>query len=414
MKKKHLALVTIFFLLALAVAVCFPEIKRLYAALYLFDEASIAQNFRSIDALFSRTTVHRAGEVYELKKTEWTLPDAFVYQGATFDTDKFISDTMTTGLIVLQEDTIYFEDYYLGNSRESKCISWSVAKSFLSALYGIALDEGKVTSIEDPITRYVPELIGSGYDGVRIKDALQMSSGVMFDEDYADFFSDINRMGRILALGGSLDDFVASIKPDREPGTYNKYISTDTQALAMILVRVYGKSLSALLEEKLWSKLGMLSDAYYIADTDGMELALGGLNCTLQDYARFGLLYLNEGNWNGQQLVPKDWVRASVTPDAPHLMPGENPASDDTWGYAYQWWIPEESDGDYLAVGIYNQFIWVYPKKRIVIAKTSAYANYTNDYESEPRTVAFFRAIADALPEPKENSPASSSNTGEE
>ena len=146
--------------------------------------------------------------------------------------------------------------------------------------------------------------------------------------------------------------------------------------------------------------IGMESDAYWLIDRTGMELAFGGLNAVLRDYARLGQLYLNEGRWAGEQVVPRAWVLASVMPDAPHLQPG-NPNSSWVLGYGYQWWIPQQPDGDYLAIGIYNQFIYVDPKRKIVIAKSSAYPGYNMDGpDKELETIAVFRTIAGHLATP--------------
>ncbi|MEN6423228.1 MAG: serine hydrolase, partial [Smithella sp.] len=235
----------------------------------------------------------------------------------------------------------------------------------------------------------------SGYNGVSIKNVLQMSSGVRFNEDYGDFNSDINRMGRYFALNMPLADFVASLKAERKPGTFHHYVSMDTQVLGMILRAATGKTLSEYTEEKLWKPLGMESDAYWLIDSSGMEAAFGGLNVTLRDYARFGRLYLKNGNWNGKQIIPEAWCKASVTPDAPHLMPGKRSNASWVLGYGYQWWIPENPDGDYLAFGIYGQAIYVYPRYNIVIAKTSAYSDYNKDGEDmEIESIEVFRTIA--------------------
>lgn len=370
------------------------EINRLHFVLTLYDESVIVDNFRDMDKAFPRGDVRASGTPSEFARADGDLPETFTYEGEEYSVKQFLGRTWTTGLVVIKDDTIRYEEYYRGNTEDSLCISWSVAKSFLSALIGIAIDEGHIDSVDDQLTKYAPELAGSGYDGVTLKQALQMSAGIYFNEDYGDFNSDINKLGRILAIGGSLDEFVASMTREREPGTYNKYTSTDTQAVAMALVRATGTPLPQLLEEKIWKPVGMESDAFYLLDTEYVALALGGLNATLRDYARFGSIYLHEGQWNGKQIVPKEWVKESTTPDAPHLMPGDNPMSTERMGYAYQWWIPVEPDGEFLAVGIYNQFIYIYPKKNIVIAKTSAYADYTNDPASEYQTVEMFRAIA--------------------
>lgn len=163
--------------------------------------------------------------------------------------------------------------------------------------------------------------------------------------------------------------------------------------LGILLQAATGRTLTSYLEEKIWQEIGMESDAYWLVDSKGRELAFGGLNAVLRDYARFGLLYLNQGTWEGEQIVPAEWVRASVTPDAPHLQPGDNPASSSLLGYGFQWWIPQQPEGDFLGIGVYNQFLYVHPTHKIVIAKSSAYPYYNQGDQKELETIAAFRAI---------------------
>ncbi len=371
------------------------RIMRLYRVVTLFDAEKVVENFRSMGETLDSRVIHRGGDVFEFQRAEKALPETYVFKGVAKNVSSFLEHTGTTGLVVVKDDTILYEKYSLGNTETSKAISWSVAKSFVSALFGIAMQEGHIKNIGEPVTNYVPLLKVSGYNDVPIKHVLQMSSGVRFNEDYADFNSDINRMGRAFALKTPLDDFVASLQTERKSGAYNHYVSMDTQVLGMIVREATGKTLSAYAEEKLWKPLGMESDALWLIDSAGMEAAFGGLNAVLRDYARFGRLYLNNGNWNGRQVVPASWVKASVTPDAPHLMPGKRASSGWVLGYGYQWWIPEKQDGDFLAIGIYGQFIYVYPRHRVVIAKTSAYADYNKDGDDmEIESIEMFRAIA--------------------
>jgi hypothetical protein len=297
-------------------------------------------------------------------------------------------------MIILKDNKIAFEEYWLGNNGNTKTVSWSVAKSMISALIGIAIDEGLIKGVYDPVTDYVPFLKGTGYGNVPIKHVLQMSSGIGFNEDYGDFNSDINRLGRMLALNTPIDEFVASLKNIREPGTYNQYVSMDTQVLSMVLREATGQTITEYMEEKLWKKIGTESDGYWLIDNKGVEIVFGCFNAVLRDYARFGLLYLNEGQWNGETVVPADWVKASVAPDAPHLQPGNNPLSFWVLGYGYQWWVPENPEGDFLAVGVAGQYIYVHPAHRLVIAKTSAYGDYKIDGRDKIlQTIAMFRAI---------------------
>ncbi len=394
--KKGLIALGIFLIIAVGAGIYnFSTIQRLYRTMTLFDAPVITENFRSMGNKFSSRTIHKGDNVFQFKRKDSKLPEKFVYNGEEKSVTGFFERYGTTGLIVIKDDTILFEKYYLGNTETSKAISWSVAKSFVSALFGIAIAEGKIKDINQPVNDYVPSLAVSGYNGVRIKDVLQMSSGIRFNEDYGDFHSDINRMGRSFALNTPLEEFIISLKQDKAPGKFNHYVSMDTQVLGMIISSATGKNLSEYAEEKLWKPLGMESDALWMIDSAGMEAAFGGLNVVLRDYARFGRLYLNNGKWGERQIVPSSWVKASVTPDAPHLMSGKRESSTSTMGYGYQWWIPEKPEGDYLAIGIYGQAIYINPAQNIVIARTSAYADYNKDGDAmEMESIEAFRAIA--------------------
>jgi CubicO group peptidase (beta-lactamase class C family) len=377
------------------------KIARLAFAQNLFSGANQVEAFRRFPELFPGHLVQRAQQPYQLVAgPAFTLPKFFDNAGFMQNSAGFLSSTDTTGLLVVKDDRVVYEHYWLGNSAATLWPAWSVSKSFTSALIGIAVQSGAIASIEEPLTRYLPELRGSAYDGVRIKDALQMSSGARWSEDYGDYNSDINRFGRSFALGGSLDAFVATLPRQLPPGTFNRYNTMDAQVLGMLLRRVSGRSQAQYLQEQLWWPLGMENDAYWIADDAGAEFAAGGLCASLRDFAKLGQLYLHQGNWNGVQILPASWVSASVTPDAAYLVPGKRDSSDSSWGYGYLWWLPDAS-GAFAAVGIYNQFIYVNPSQHLVIAKTSANHRYghpdnaANDREDEH--IAFFQTLAKAL-----------------
>jgi len=181
----------------------------------------------------------------------------------------------------------------------------------------------------------------------------------------------------------------------KKPGTWHHYVSMDTQVLGMIIREATGRTISNYMEEKLWKPAGMEAEAYWLIDSAGMETVFGGLNAVLRDYTRFGRLFLNKGKQNGNQIVPEKWVAESTTPDGDHLKPGKNQASTTTLGYGYQWWIPENPDGDYLAIGIYGQAIYVYPKYNIVIARNGAMVDYNSKGDDmEFESIKIYRAIA--------------------
>lgn len=373
-----------------------------YQKLKPFQEFSnpetVTENFRSAYDDFGGTVIKASTEPLPFaRRDDLTLPETYMFNGQERRLNDLLERTFTTGFLVAIDDTIVSENYYQGEAENDRHIMFSVSKSFVSALLGIALEEGKFDSIEDPITKYLPELNGTGYDGVRIKDILQMSSGVYFNEDYSDPFSDVNRMGLTVATGGSLDEFATGLGRKWEPGTYNNYVSVDTHVLGMLLTRVTGMSLSDYLQRKIWRPLGMEYDAYWLTDGEGMEMAMGGMNVALRDMARMGRLYLNGGAIDGNRIVPEAWVRASVTPDAPHVMPRAGDAlSSNPFGYGYQWWVPIDPHGDFYAAGIYYQYIYVDPTSGVIIAKTSADQKFNdpNEPRKKDEQAAAFQAIS--------------------
>ena len=381
-------------------AIFHTEVRQLYNTVRLFDADIIVENFSHMDAVAPIKTLKATNNVRPLIPAPQPLPETFTYKGETRNLQDWLTDSSATALVVIQDDNLVFEDYFQGTQATDKRISWSMAKSFLSALFGIAVSEGKISDLNAPVTDYVPSLKGSGYDGVSIKNVLQMSSGVYFNEDYGDFNSDINRFGRVMALGGSFDDFAASLNqdPKHEQGTFMHYVSIDTHVIGMVLRAATGKTIMEYFQEKLWNKLGTEEDAFYITDTTGEPMVLGGLNMLSRDYGRMGMLYRDGGVYNGEQIVPAKWIEDSITPDAPHLMPGKRDTANTNFGYGYQWWLPENPDQEFLAIGIYGQYIFIDRKTNTVIVKNSADRGFMdNGYESKDIAVAAFRAIAQSL-----------------
>ena len=363
----------------------------------LFSGAEQYENFNRLHTLFPTHTLEAAHNPFIFPLgNEIALPDIYSFDGKNHSSENFLTDTRTVALLVIKDGQIRYENYWLTGGQDVTWMSMSVGKSFVSALVGIAIDEGLIDSVETPITDYVPELRNSAYDNVRIKDVLQMSSGASWNEDYSDPDSDIMRYGAVMARGSSFDKFTASLTRAREPGTYNYYNSTDTQALGMLLARATDMSLSEYAQIKLWEPLGMEKNAYWITDNFGVEMAAGGLQAVARDYAKLGQLYLQQGQWQGKQIVSASWVKDSLTADAPHLMAAAHPEFPVSYGY--QWWLPVSTEDEFAAIGVYNQFIFVNPKRNLVIVKLSANPRYglTNDEASyrELETFEFFRSIA--------------------
>ena len=389
-------------LIVLSVVVCWivleDRIQRVRMAASLFTGVEQVHNFPRLHEMFPTAELPAASSPWRFPRaTTRPLPLAFDYREGPVDVQTFLEETDTAALLVLDEGSIVFEEYWLTGGIDVTWLSMSVAKSFISALVGIALNEGAFESVDVPVSDLVPSLVGSAYEYVAIRDILQMSSGARWNEDYSDPQSDINRFGRIFALGGSINEFAASLTNELPPGTFNRYNSTDTQVLGMLLVETTGQSITEYMRDKLWLPLGAESHAYWLLDGEGMEMAFGGLNATARDYAKLGELYRLGGAREGVQIVPEAWIEASLRTDAAHLVAGENPASDNELGYGYQWWIPEGDRGEFLAIGVYNQFVYVDPTAGVVITKLSANSDYgtTTDESSyrEFETIELFRAI---------------------
>jgi CubicO group peptidase (beta-lactamase class C family) len=329
------------------------------------------------------------------------IPSTYDFAGQTRSTEDFLRDTDTSALLVLVDGEIRHERYLLNGGASVTWLSMSVAKSFVSCLVGIAVDEGLISSIDEPISDHVPVEKGSAYDGVSIRTVLHMSSGARWNEDYNDRRSDIHQMSRaMLGLGGGLDGFVARMTREAPPETVCRYNSGETQVLGALLRRATGRNVADYMHEKLVEPLGFESPGYWVTDMRGTEMSYGGLNLTARDFARLGELYRNGGTWHGRRIVSEEWVRASTRVDNPIREPGQpivggHPID---LGYGFQWWIPAGGRGDFSALGVYNQLVYVDPTNGVIVVKLSANRHYgTADSEATNRdleNVALVRAIA--------------------
>ncbi len=371
----------------------------------LFSGEPQYENFARIQHLLPVLPLHPAAQPFEFPAgVPIDLPLQYDHHGTPKLLQALLDITHTSALLVLQDGAVGFERYWLTGGREVQWMSMSVAKSFVSALVGIACSEGHIASIEDPISQYVPLLAGTAYDGVRIRHVLQMSSGARWNEDYTDPASEIARMGAASAPGGSFDAFMQTMERETTPGTLCQYDSADTQALGMLVAAATGRSLTAYMQEKLCEPLGMASPGYWVADSQGREMAFAGLLLSARDFARIGELYRNGGRWQGRQVVPADYVAASVRFDAPHLAPGQPLVGGHAFpfGYGYQWWLPAGDDGEFSAIGVYNQFVYVDPSRGVVIVKLSANPAYGTSHEDadnkDEENILALRAIARQFP----------------
>ncbi len=359
------------------------ELQRLLAVNSLFSEEKIVENFSNMDAAFLTTPLSRGdGPTSELAYgAELELPEGM---------ENWIEDRAVTSLLIMKDGKIRFEEYYLGTGPDDRRISWSIAKSYLSALFGILMNEGAIASLDDPVVQYAPKLKGSAYETATIRNVLNMASGVTFDEDYLDFNSDINRMGRVVALGGELDEFAAALQDSfAEPGETWQYVSIDTHVIGMVIRGATGRGVAELLMGKIIGPLGLEHDGYYITDGTGVAFALGGLNFTTRDYARFGQMILQDGKYGENQIVPAGWIADSTAASAP-TQPGKI-------GYGYQWWIPVGAhDGEFMGRGIYGQYLYFDQPKGVLIVTTGADRKFREPGVNE-NNIEMFRKVAERL-----------------
>lgn len=309
--------------------------------------------------------------------------------------DDYLARNRTTGLLVMQGDTILLERYQYGRTPEHRLTSFSVAKTFVAMLVGIAVGEGKIASIDDLAEKYVPELKGSSYGQTPIRHLLSMSSGVRFTEDYYKE-SDITLLGRNV-LGGQSPGGPAALAPwrDRErevpAGTRYHYASSETHVLGLVLRGATGRTLSEYLSEKIWKPMGAEAEAYWNIDRAGYEAAYAFLNATLRDYARFGMLLANDGLLDGRQIIPRDWVIAATSLAGPHTGFGRVV---NYFGYGYQTWILPSGERRFQANGFRGQVIFVDAKNKTVIVHTGVRDGRDPGYREQ---TSLMNSIADQL-----------------
>lgn len=364
-----------------------------WTMLRLFHADVRAENFRYMERIFPARELPASTTPFIFPQRATALPATYHFNGSTLAVADFLARSQTTGLFILRNGVVIHEQYRLGATPDSRFTGWSIAKSVVATLIGIALKDGAIHSLDDTVSDYVPEYAGSAWAQVTIRDLLRMASGIDFDERYDTQFSDIQRIfQRAFLLNIPLDESVRAYpaNPDEQPpGSRFHYISINTQVLANVLRHATGKRLVDYAQEKLWQPLGMQDGALWNLDgDDGTEISYCCLNTTLRDYARLGQLYLQQGQWHGVQLLPADWVRESTRRSEAWLQAG---VAAPERGYGYHWWVPPAADGEYFANGIWGQTIWVDEPRQVVIVKTSI----DPDFQAHTaETIALMRGLS--------------------
>lgn len=337
----------------------------------LFPDVQV-NTFRNIDRLFSIRTVSHGSKVYPLPASDRPLENfKFTSNGKDYDLYDYVSLNRVSGLLVLKDGKIAFENYQLGNNEQTRWMSMSVVKSITATLIGAAIKDGHIKSIDDPVTKYLPELAGSAYDGVSVRNLLQMASGVKWNEAYTDPKSDRRRMLEVqnAQTPGGVLKLMAELPRAAEPGTRWNYSTGETHVAGALVRAAVGKPVAEYLSDKIWSKFGMESDAtWWLESPYGLEVGGSGLSATLRDYGRFGLFLLGGGKAGNEQVLPEGWVKEAGSPKM---------VGDKLVNYGYMLWpIPNAAgtinEGAFEARGIFGQHIYMNPRENVVIVVWSA------------------------------------------
>jgi CubicO group peptidase (beta-lactamase class C family) len=333
--------------------------------------------YRNIESVYKVGTVKRGDKVHALRKAPRQIDFTFEYDGKTWTVDDYMKAYNVSGVVVLKDGKIVLERYGLGRKPEDRWTSFSVAKSVTSTLVGAAIRDGKIKSLSSPVTDYIPELQGSGYDGVTVRQLLMMSSGVKWNEDYADPKSDVANSVTLPLEPGSnpLVRYMSRLPRAHEPGSFFNYNTGETDLVGILVSNAVGKSLSEYASEKLWKPYGMERDAIWVLDPAGHERGGCCMSITLRDYARVGQFILDGGKAGGKQILPANWTMEATTPQ---ITNGTRER-----GYGYFWWMPD--NGAYEARGIFGQSITTFRDDRIIVVINAAWPAATGKELSAAR-----------------------------
>lgn len=289
------------------------------------------------------------------------------------------------GIVILQDGKVRFERYGLGFDAKGRWTSFSVAKSFTSTLVGAAIKDGRIKSLDDMVSRYIPGLRGSAYDDVTVRQLLTMSSGVRWNEDYEDPQADVARFNNAAPEPGmdATVSYLRKLPRAHPPGSVWHYNTGETNLIGVLVSSAVGKPLSRYLEDKIWKPAGMEQQGTWLLGASGHEIAGCCIQAATRDYARFGLFVLRGGiGANGQSIVPDDWFAQATTKQMDIGEPGH--------GYGYQWWTYD--DGAVAAQGIFGQGIFIDPKRKLVIASNANWTRASEGPEPAARE-AFYKQV---------------------
>lgn len=368
-------------------AACAAAYERRTDVLF-WDQPQREAAFRSMETHYASNVV-RHGVAHPLPAGTPLLP--------RFDSGTVLEDYMAAhrvaGVMVVQDGQVRLERYGLGAGPTTRWTSFSVAKSFTSTLVGAALRDGAIHSLDDNVTRYIPELAAGAYRDVTVRQLLGMTSGVRWNEDYSDPHSDVAMMYEGARQAGVplLVSYMAKLPREFAPGERWVYKTGETDLVGILVTRATGKTLATYLSEKIWKPYGMASDALWLKDeVDGTEAGGSGVSATLADYARLGQFLLDGGVADGKSVLADGWIASATRTQADTGITGR--------GYGYQWWTYD--DGSFEGIGIFGQLLHVDPKRHLVIVQLAAWPVATDEAQAKARA-GFVRAVNAAVDGPE-------------
>ena len=373
-------------------------------SMYTFPKLRWAQS--NIRRLVPTTNVWRGTEpVCVLPRADRDDLDGVTFtpigRSETMTWAQSLAANYTDGIVVLHRGRIVYERYFGALDAQRPHIAWSVTKSFFGLIAASLIEEGRIDP-QAPVSAYVPELEGSGLGNATLRQVLDMTTSIHYSEDYTDPDAGIwlhGRAGGILPrvpeqVGpGSFYEFLGTLKQDGPHGRAFAYKTVNTDVLGWVLRRVTGLPLGELLQQRIWSQLGVEQDGYLMVDSTGTEFAGGGFNCCLRDLARFGQMMRNDGFWNGRQIVPQaaiDDIRRGADPQhfaqAGYVtLPGAS--------YRNMWWVTHNEHGAYCARGIHGQGVYIDPTAGMVIARFGSH-HIAGNLGIDPTTLPAYHAMA--------------------
>ena len=356
-------LLFLFFLSNFLISAETPKLGDQPAQSILFwDTEKKIEGFKNIRELLPTRIINKSDYPLSLSYGLDDFSDiSYRYKNNTYTIQDYINKFKVGGLIILRNGKILHEEYNFGNNQESRWISFSVTKSVTSMLLGAAIKDGFIKNVEEPVVTYLPHLIDSSYRDVTIKQVLHMSSGIKWNEDYTDPYSDVSLASGLNSL--ELYSYLNKLGKSSNPGEKFNYNTGEANLIGGIVRSAIGNNLSTYLEQKIWKPFGMEHDAYWVLDNN-YSLELGGccINATLRDYSRIGLFAMNKGiTREGIAVLPTNWIDESTNP------------SNNLKYYGYQWWLDGPEYESFYADGIFGQFIWIDPSSKIVVAMQSVW-----------------------------------------